>query len=111
MLQRLRLALQDEKGGKLSGNIEVDETFIGGKSRNMHKSVRARRIKGTGGAGKVAVMGLLDRQTREVRTMVVPNVRRRSLHREVNNHVELGSTVYSDALRSYDHLEMITRIR
>ncbi len=105
MLQRIRLALQGEDGGKLSGEIEVDETFIGGKSRNMHKSVRARRIHGTGGSGKVAVMGLLDRHTREVRTMVVPNVRRRSLQGEVNRHVEAGSTVYSDALRSYDRLQ------
>jgi transposase-like protein len=105
MLQRVRLALQGEEGGKLAGEIEVDETFIGGKSRNMHKSVRSRRIHGTGGSGKVAVMGLLDRHTRQVRTMVVPNVRRKSLQGEVNRHVEVGSTVYSDALRSYDQLE------
>lgn len=70
----------------------------------MHRSVRARRIHGTGGAGKVAVMGLLERHG-EVRTMVVPNVKRKSLHREVSRHVEQGSTVYSDALRSYNRLE------
>lgn len=103
VLQRLRLALQGETGGKLSGNVEVDETFIGGKSRNMHRSVRGRRIHGTGGAGKVAVMGLLERHG-QVRTMVVPNVRRKSLHGEVSKHVETGSNVYSDALRSYDRL-------
>ena len=49
MLQRIRLALQGETGGKLGGQVEVDETFIGGKPRNMHNGVRARRITGTGG--------------------------------------------------------------
>jgi transposase-like protein len=104
VLQRIRLALQDESGGKLSGHVEVDETFIGGKARNMHRSVRARRIHGTGGSGKVAVMGLLERHG-EVRCRVVPNVRRQSLDREVRRQVEAGSQVFSDALRSYDRLE------
>ena len=50
MLQRIRLAMQDtDTGGKLSGHIEVDETFIGGKARNMHKARRERAIKGTQG--------------------------------------------------------------
>ncbi len=105
MLHRIRLAMQRGTFSKpLSGHVEVDETFIGGKARNMHRGDRARKIHGTGGSGKVAVMGLLERHG-EVRTMVVPNVRRKSLHREVSQHVEAGSTVYSDALRSYDQLE------
>src|SRR5439155_26605916 len=58
MLQRVRLALQGDNGGKLSGNVEVDETFIGGLARNMHKSKRAK-LSRTGFIGKVAVMGLL----------------------------------------------------
>lgn len=61
MLQRIRLAMQDSQtGGTLSGEVEVDETFIGGKARNMHKDVRARRITGTGGKDKTVVMGMLD---------------------------------------------------
>ena len=105
MLHRIRLAMQNKSLSKLSGHIEVDETFIGGKARNMHKGRRLRTIHGTGGSGKVAVMGLLDRHSGEVRTMIVPNVRRKSLHGEVSKHVEAGSTVYSDALRSYDQLD------
>ena len=104
MSHRVRLALGMESSEKLSGEIEVDETFIGGKARFMHKEDRKRKIHGTGGFGKVAVMGLLDRHTREVRTMVVPNVRRHSLENEVRSHVESGSTVYSDALPSYNKL-------
>jgi transposase-like protein len=101
---RLRTALQDGGFGKLSGEVEVDETFIGGKARNMHASKRKGKIAGTGGYGKIAVMGLLERHG-EVRTMVVPNTRRKSLHGQVTQHVEQGSTVYSDSYRSYRRLE------
>ena len=64
MLQRIRLAMQDEdSGGKLGGEVEVDETFIGGKARNMHKSKRERLgvSQSRSMVGKVAVMGLLER--------------------------------------------------
>jgi transposase-like protein len=113
VLHRVRLAMQNGSLMKMSGSVEVDETFIGGKARNMHKSILAKRVAQfatphTGrnqNIGKVAVMGLLDRQTGEVRTTVLTNVKRRSLHGEVNKHVEVGSTVYSDALRSYNQLD------
>jgi transposase-like protein len=105
MMHRLRLVLQDEHdGGKLSGEVEVDETFIGGKARFMHAGKRAKKIKGgTGVAGKIVVMGLLERQGR-VRTKVVENVRRRNLDPHVRENVEAGSTVYTDALPSYESL-------
>ena len=96
VLHRIRLAMQQGSIEKLSGHVEVDETFIGGKARNMHRADRARKIHGTGGSGKVAVMGLLERHG-EVRTMVVSNVKRKSLRKEINAHVEPGSMVYSDA--------------
>src|SRR5687767_14494028 len=70
VLHRIRLAMQQGSIEKLSGHVEVDETFIGGKARNMHRADKARKIHGTGGSGKVAVMGLLERHG-EVRTMVV----------------------------------------
>ena len=57
MLHRIRLAMQGENAGKLGGEVEVDETFIGGKSRFMHKDKRARVITGTGGKDKAVVMG------------------------------------------------------
>src|SRR6266446_7642281 len=84
MLQRIRLALQGEDAGKLSGNVEVDETYIGGKARNMHRSALAKRVAEfatprTGRnqtTGKVAVMGLLERHGGEVRTMVVEGTKR-----------------------------------
>jgi transposase-like protein len=109
---RIRLALKAGSFELLSGEVEVDETFIGGKARNMHRSALAKRVDKfatprTGrnqNIGKVAVMGLLERHG-EVRTMVVPDTKRGSLHGAVNKHVEAGSTVYSDALRSYNRLQ------
>jgi len=104
MLHRIRLAMQKGSLSKLSGHVEVDETFIGGRARFMHKKDRERKIKGTGGMGKVAVMGLLERHG-EVRVQVVENRRRRCLDSAVREHVEAGSNVYSDAFRSYSNLQ------
>lgn len=61
MNHRLRYTLKDGGFGSLAGEVEADETFIGGKARNMHASKRERRITGTGGKDKTAVMGILER--------------------------------------------------
>src|SRR5438067_1406206 len=104
MLHRIRLAMQDEFfGSKLAtngGEVEVDETFIGGKARNMHVSERKRRITGTGTKDKTAVMGILERGGK-VRASVVPSRRKTVLQEEVRKHVTAGAALYSDALLSY----------
>ncbi|MEK6324967.1 MAG: IS1595 family transposase [Acidobacteriota bacterium] len=107
LLHRIRLAMQQgtfEKLGGDSGHVEVDETFIGGKARNMHIAQRKRRITGTGGKDKTAVMGILERGG-EVRTMVIGTRKKSELHANVRKHVEAGSALYSDELRSYNGLE------
>lgn len=112
LLHRIRKAMQAGTFKKLIGHVEVDETYIGGKARNMHRGALAKRVEQfatpyTGrnqNIGKVAVMGLLERHG-EVRTMVVPNTKRSALQGEIYKHIEEGSTVYSDALRSYRNLE------
>ena len=104
MMHRIRLAIQDGFfGSKLGGEVEADETFIGGKSRNMHVSKRQRRITGTGGKDKTAVMGMLERGG-SVRTIVVPNRKKSALQTEVRKHVEAGAALYTDALPSYSGL-------
>jgi transposase-like protein len=103
VLHRIRKAMQNGSLGKLSGHIEVDETYIGGKARNMH--ISKRKYLGSRDTGKIAVMGLLDRHSGEARTMIVSGTKRHMLHGEVNKHVEPGSTVYTDALRSYNQLD------
>jgi transposase-like protein len=104
LLHRIRLALQTGTFERLSGDVEVDETFIGGKARNMHKHIRSRKITGTGGSGKVAVMGLLDRHG-EVRTKIIGERNRKTMHREVRAHVEPGGNLYTDAHKGYHGLE------
>lgn len=104
LLHRIRLAMQQGTFEKLSGHVEADETFIGGKARNMHIATKNRRITGTGGKDKAAVMGVIERGG-EVRAMVVPDRRRKTLQDAVRNHVEAGSALYSDALLSYNGLE------
>jgi len=110
MLHRIRLAMQGNDGGKLGGNVEVDETYIGGKARNMHKERHARISKGRPFGGKVAVMGLLERHgdgTSRVKTHVIGSatmqgrLKKAGMQGLVKSRVEAGSTVHTDALRSY----------
>src|SRR6185295_13697339 len=100
MAHRLRLALQQGGLGKLAGEVEVDETFIGGKARNMHVATRKRRITGTGGKDKTIVFGMVERGG-NVKTQVVASRRREAVQPEIRKHVEDGSALYSDALLSY----------
>jgi hypothetical protein len=82
LLHRIRLAMQAESLDKMSGEVEVDETFIGGKARNMHRSRRGKVIKGRGASGKTIVMGVLDRKNRKVRTKVISDNTKETLTEE-----------------------------
>jgi transposase-like protein len=95
MLHRIRQAHQGKTGGKLAGHIEVDETFIGGKARNMHASKRKDNP-----FEKAVVMGVLKRGG-EVRATVVENRAIETLQPIVEKHVRKGSNVYTDELISY----------
>jgi transposase-like protein len=113
MLHRIRVAMKEphtsfKMGGAESGGVEIDETFVGGKVRNMHKARRVRfSAQGghTGGAtGKTVVMGMLDRDARKVRASVVANVKRETLQAEILNNVKYGSPVYTDDAVPYNDL-------
>lgn len=106
MDHRIRFALhQGSFENMMSGHVEADETFIGGKSRNMHKDVRARKITGTGGKDKAMVLGILERgkdgKQSKVRTKVVGNRKKHAIQSEVRKHVQAGSALYTDDLNSY----------
>jgi transposase-like protein len=106
MMHRIRLAMQSGSLMKLGGSgktVEVDETFIGGLSRNMHKQVRERKIKGTGGRDKTLVVGFLERGGK-IRTSVPSNRRKKTMHKEVRENVGVGSILFTDALPSYNDL-------
>lgn len=98
MLQRGRLAMQDEAtGGKLGGEVEIDETFIGGKVRNMHKS-RKNRVQAAGGrteANKTIVLGMLERKGR-VRTAVVADRKKKSIGPHVIENIAKGAAIHTD---------------
>lgn len=109
MLHRIRLAMQNgsiEK--KLKGHVEADETFVGGKAKNMHLDKHARLVFegrfGKGPTGKAIVMGLLERHG-EARVKVLPTRRKKHVQAEVRSNVEQGSNLYTDALKSYAGLD------
>ena len=108
MMHRIRLALDlgtfHKLGGGPENEVEVDETFVGGKLRNMHKDKKAIYGSIRGAVGKTVVMGLLDRGRKEVRAKVVPNTQRETLQPQVNKEVKHGSTVYTDEAVAYEGL-------
>lgn len=105
MNHRIRLAMKLGTIEKMSGEVEADETFVGGLAKNMHPHRRAKAITGTGGAGKTAVLGILQRSRGEsasrIRAGVIPNTQRVTLHGSIRATVVPGSTVYTDAWRAY----------
>jgi transposase-like protein len=104
MLHRIRKAMQNGTFEKVAGEFEVDESFIGGLARFMHKDKKAK-ITGTGGAGKAIVMGLLDRKTKKIRLRHVANTQRETLQGVVREYIEGGSYVFSDAWVAYTGLD------
>lgn len=105
MLHRIRYAMHTGSINKITGAVEADETFIGGKARNMHVGKRIEKIRGRGPMGKAVVFGLLERETGKVRTSVVSTRRKGELQRRIRENVAVGTAVYTDALKSYDGLE------
>jgi transposase-like protein len=110
MMHRIRfgLSLNAKKFGAKSkiggeGNeVEVDETFVGGQKKNMHRD-RAVRYEAKGGAlGKTIVQGILDRTVRQVRAKVMPDVKRETLQSEILKQVKYGTKVYTDDAVAYE---------
>jgi len=103
MLQRIRLAMQTGTFEKFKGEVEVDETWIGGLARNMHKERNNRRGRGTGSVGKAIVMGILERDG-NIKAKHIPDTKKQTLQSEVYQQVEKGSQVFTDYHLSYNGL-------
>jgi len=109
MLQRIRLALKrdiakNKLGGDDGGPVEVDETYVGPNLQKMHRSRRLKLQTGEYAPTKAIVMGMLDRESREIRAKVIPQAKREVLQDEILNGIEKGSTVYTDGHPGYDRL-------
>lgn len=126
MLHRIRTSLKDGNAGKLGGEggpVELDESYHGGEPKNRHmgkrrpvdpayvlkggvkvKNPRRRKLQTGAGTEKVPVFGMLDRDTRQVRAHVIPQIRREVLMNSILNNIEKGSKVYTDGLSAYSSL-------
>lgn len=104
MLQRIREAFAAE-GPKVifEGPVEVDETYVGGKRKNMPKAKR-KKLEGRGAVGKTAVVGVKDRQTKKVTAKVVKRTDGETLQEFVRENVRSGAEVYTDDAAAYDGL-------
>ncbi|MEO7860231.1 MAG: IS1595 family transposase [Nitrospirales bacterium] len=101
MMHRIRLALQ--KGSidrKLMGEVEVDETYIGGRGRFMHKDKRIKMKRADGYIRKAAVLGMLERKG-EVRTAVINTASGKILKHHIKENIVPGSALFTDELPSY----------
>lgn len=107
MLHRIRLAMQNNsilRMGQEGGPVEADETFIGGKRGNKHLKYRAGQWN-VEKDNKVAVFGMLDRNTREIRAKVIPDLKRETLQNEILDQVTHGSKIYTDNWTGYRGLK------
>src|SRR5260370_34433839 len=102
MLHRIRFAQHHGTINKMSGTVEADETFSGGKARFMHKDKREARIHGRGPMGKAVVFGLLDRETGKVHTKVVDTRKKHEPQAEIRSNVTAGATLYNDRAESHN---------
>ena len=103
MAHRLRQAWQSPAGRRFFGPVEVDETYLGGKRKNMPRKKRDQ-MEGRGAVGKTAVVGIKDRETNRVSAQVVENTKRDTLRGFVSDRIEPDTPVYSDEARAYDPL-------
>ena len=109
LAHRLRETLTSQRV-QFEGPVEADETFVGGKAKNMHRSQR-QQLTGRGGVDKVAVAGIKDRQTKQVRATVVERVDAPTLQGFVTDHTAPGATIYTDDATAYAGLAGRERVK
>ncbi len=103
MIHRIRASMAKENNHKLSGEVEIDESFVSGKNKNRHKDKKVEKCQGRSYKDKVSVFGILERGGKMF-AKVVPNTQARTLVSIVKKNVDVGSIIYTDGW-SYKGLE------
>lgn len=99
MGHRIRRATKQDKS-MLFGEIEVDETYVGGKSRNKHASARIKGASGRSTENKTVLFGMLQRSG-DVKANIIPNVKSETLQDQILEYVDRSSSLYTDDFRGY----------
>ena len=104
ILQRIRHAMGNDVRESLTGTIEIDETFVGGKNKNRHYSKRIKYKEVTGRAfpDKIPVFGMYDRETRKVRAMVITKSQFSNIARTITYNIQPGATLMTDDWNGYN---------
>lgn len=110
LIHRIRETWNDDPTIRFFGPVEADESYFGGKRRNMSNQKR-KQLTGRGPVGKTAVVGLKDRQTNEVRAQVVEDTTAKTLQGYVLDNTQLETTVYTDDARPYSSLKNHETVR
>lgn len=100
MIQRINEMFREKGDIKLSGIIELDETFIGGKAKNKHYSKRIKGVQGRGTVGKFPVLGMLERKGKIVLTHI-PDVNQWTIHPLIRKYIEPKSILMTDEAAAY----------
>ena len=106
MLQRIRNCFGLDDDEKMTGTVEADETFVGGKNKNRHADKKVQYSQGRSFKDKTPVLGLLERESKKLKLIVIPSTARRHIQPLVGKYVAKGSRFYSDEWKAYRGLDV-----
>jgi len=106
MLHRIRVCLGLENNSQLANEVEVDETYIGGREKNKHENKQVEGTQGRSTKTKTPVLGLVERNGKLVAT-IIPNASVKTLTPVVRQYVAEGSVVYTDEWGGYKNMHKI----
>ena len=95
MLHKIRIFMESQNNRQVSGEVEIDETFVGGKNKNRHKDKKVAKCQGRSFKDKVPVFGMLQRNG-HVSAIVVPDTKASTLKPLINKFIKEDSTVFTD---------------
>lgn len=106
MLQRIRKAFKEANGIKLTGVIEIDETFIGGKNKNRHRDKKEQNSQGRSFKDKTPVIGMLERG-RNLVAKVIKSTKGKYLTPVINQYTSKDAILYTDEWQGYNGVKSL----